>query len=573
MKLNLKEKYLIILVVLCFISIGFYYSYAIFVTKQLQENVVVVDLKNNKLSLIVDGKDNKISIKSHSSKDFNIYLNNTHDTKFYYLVLVKGLTSGVKVSSIDEVNGEILPFGKKEIKIHVNNTSNEDIVLEFIAKVSDNEYIDKDLDYYYINESDSFDHSGANKPEIGKLKLLPVNYHSINNQEGYWYKSDETNQTDLWYSYENGVWANAVLLSETNYNKYKDKPIGERINDSDILDYYVWIPRFKYYIINNASYTNYERINNIVFEEGNNSTGTVKCTDQISNINDTHVYSEVCSDTIYNHIYDNLSTYTHPAFKEKKGFWVSKFLIGNNEKSLPNVSMLHKNIKEANKISNKHNSHVLTNMEYGAIILLSNSVFGKTANQMYINNNDYTFTRIYANTYENKVTGCSSNYSGRSKSIITDASSKCIAYNDLTDYTHFDNSINYKIGTVGPGASSTGNISGVYDLASLSGEIVAALVADENGKTIKISNYDLYSYNEYIGQVSSSKNIYNLYRYKLGDGIREHFRNFGEHGMWNNGTLNQNTNSGVMVRGNNASIYSVIIEDINYKAPFRTVLN
>ena len=34
MKLNYKEKYLIILVVLCFIVLGFYYSYAIFITKQ-----------------------------------------------------------------------------------------------------------------------------------------------------------------------------------------------------------------------------------------------------------------------------------------------------------------------------------------------------------------------------------------------------------------------------------------------------------------------------------------------------------------------------------------------------------
>ena len=40
MKLKLKEKYLIVLVVLCFISVAFYYSYAIFITKQLQENVV-----------------------------------------------------------------------------------------------------------------------------------------------------------------------------------------------------------------------------------------------------------------------------------------------------------------------------------------------------------------------------------------------------------------------------------------------------------------------------------------------------------------------------------------------------
>ena len=48
----------------------------------------------------------------------------------------------------------------------------------------------------------------------------------------------------------------------------------------------------------------------------------MKCLDKISNKSDTHIYSEVCSDEYYNHIYDNLSTYTHPAFKNKTGFYV-----------------------------------------------------------------------------------------------------------------------------------------------------------------------------------------------------------------------------------------------------------
>jgi hypothetical protein len=573
MKLSLKEKYLIILVVLCFISIGFYYSYAIFVTKQLQENVVVVKIDNNRLDLKVNDNDNKISIKSHKSEDIKISLSNSHDTSYFYLVSVKGLTTGVKVSSIDEIEGEILALSKKEIMVHVNNTTDNDIELEFIAKVSNNENIDKDLEYYYINEDDNYDHSGANKPELNGLKLLPVNYRNTSDKEGYWYKSDITNQTDLWYSYENGIWANAVLLSDNNYNKYKDKLVGEIIENSDILGFYVWIPRFKYYVINNSNYTNYERITNIVFEKGNNSTGTIKCDDKISNQNDTHIYSEICYDEVYDHIYDNLSTYTHPAFNNKKGFWVSKFLVGSNEKPLPNVSMLKKDIKEANTISGKHNSHVLTNMEYGAIILLSNSTFGKTGNKMYFTDNDYTFARIYANTYENNVTGCSSDYSNRTKNFITENSNKCITYNDLTNQTHINNSVNYKIGYIGAGASSTGNISGVYDLASIDGEIVAGFIADSNGKSISLKKYDLYSYNDYIGKVSSSKNIYNLYRYKLGDAIRENFRNFCEHGMWNSGTLNQNVNTGIIVRGNEASVYSASIEDIKYQGSFRYVLN
>ncbi len=573
MKLNFKEKYLIILVVLCFIALGFYYSYAIFITKQLQENVVVVKIDNNRLDLKVNDTDKNIIIKANTAEDFKISLNNEHSTNYYYLVLVKGLISGVKISSTDEVKGEIPSLGKKELMIHVNNTTSNEITLDFIVKVNKEFSFDKELDYYYINDTDNFDHSGANKPKIFG-KLLPVSYKKTSDTEGYWYKADITNQTDLWYSYENGIWANAVLLNESNYNKYKNKSVGTEIEKNDILDFYVWIPRFKYYVINNSNYTNYERINNIVFEEGNSTTGTIECIDDISNKENSHIYSEVCSDKYYDHIYDNLSTYTHPAFKDKEGFWVNKFLLGTGEKSIPNINMLKKNIDDANVIANKHKSHVLTNMEYGAIILLSNSSYGKTNNNTYISNNDYTFTRIYANTYENNITGCSSDYTNRTKNIIVDKTNKCITYNDLTNPSHITNSVIYKIGERGAGASSTGNISGVYDLTSIDGEIVAGFVVDISGNiNTNTKYYDVYSYNEYLGKVSSSSNIYNLYRYKLGDATREHFRNFGNNGMWNSGSLVHNANYGIIVRGSEASVYSSSIEEDNYKGSFRLVLN
>lgn len=573
MKLNLKEKYLIVLVVFCFITVGFYYSYAIFVTKQLQENIVSVKIDNKVVTLKVDDKDNIVSIKANSTKELEISLHNTKEINYYYLVLVRGLKAGVKVSSPDEINGEINPLSNKKIMVHVNNTTDIDIELEFAVKVNIEDNLDKDIGYNYINTIDNFDHSKANKPEFGHYKLLPVSYKMTTETDGYWYLADQSNQTSLWYSYENAIWANAVLLSPSDYNKYKNMKIGTEIEPGDILGFYVWIPRFKYYIINGNNWTNYERMTHIVFEEGNKSTGTVNCIDKISNISDTHIYSEVCEDDVYNHIYDNLSSYTHPAFKDKNGLWVGKFFMGDKEKTLPNVSILKKSITDAINISNKHNSHVMTNMEYGAILLLANSLYGKTANPMY-NSDDMTFTRIYSNTYEYDVTGCSSEYTNRTKSIIIDKTLNCISYNDLTDYSHVTNSIKYSIGYRGAGASSTGTIYGVYDLASISGEIVSAFVHPlEQTFTINSSYYDSYSYNDYIGKVSSSSSIYNLYRYKLGDGIREHFRNFGEHGMWHNGILMQNKNTGIIVRGNSSSVYSATIEDITYIAPFRIVLN
>ena len=579
MKLNFKEKYLILLVALCFISVAFYYSYAIFVTKQLQENVVVVKTENKTIELKIDGKDKKIKVSKNNDKEYNLTITNNNSYDLYYLVLVKGIKTGVKVSSSDPVKDEIKAKESKTIVIRINNTLDEDIELEFMAKVNNKETIDKEFGYSYINQEENYDHSGANKPEIGNLKLIPVTYEKASDTDGSWVKASSNNSDSLWYDYDNGIWANAVMVSDSNYNKYKNSTIGTEIELGDILGFYVWIPRFKYYIINNSSYTNYERITNVVFEKGNASTGTIKCNDKISNTDNTHVYSEICTDEVNYHIYDNLSTYTHPAFKDKNGYWVAKFVTGEGEKVLPNVNMLKKDISGAYNVSNNiKNSHVLTNMEYAAVIILSNSFYGKTGNSMYSDNKDNSFARIYANAYAYDMTGCSSEYNNYSKSFIVEETKKCMEYNNLTNYSHVSNSVNYAIGYAGAGASSTGNIYGVYDLASKNGELVSSYLLGKDGlENINTKYYDVYSYSDYIGNVASSNNIYNLYRYKLGDAIREHFRFFNQNGMWYSGMLTQNKGSGIMIRGgngdiNNASVYTTLIESIDYVAPFRLVL-
>ena len=72
MKLNFKEKYLIVLIALCFIMVGLYYSYAIFVTKQLQENVVVVKLANMSLDLKVDDKSGPVKVLKNSNQEYKL---------------------------------------------------------------------------------------------------------------------------------------------------------------------------------------------------------------------------------------------------------------------------------------------------------------------------------------------------------------------------------------------------------------------------------------------------------------------------------------------------------------------
>ena len=581
--ISFKEKYVVFLIMICFIVVGLYYSYAIFVTKQLQENVVSLKTMESNVTLSVNGK-KEVVVKANSNQDLEIKLKNNSAINYNYQLYYQGNTSHLLVTYLYEEENRILGNAEKNIKINVVNNNQEDVTIKFLIKTSLAENIDKEIGYSYINTLKNYDHSGANAPEIGDLYLIPVSYHKVSDKDGYWYKISSDNTEELWYDYDHGIWANAVLVSKSNFKKYQQMPMESEIEIGDILGFYVWIPRFKYTVTNYNNYTSFEKMNNVIFEKGDETTGTISCQDKISNSEDKHLYSEFCFDGVYNKIYDNLSTYTHPAFQNKKGFWVSKFLMteGNNMRSIPNTKIIKKNLMDALTLSQKivnGKSHLLSNMEYGAVTILSNSSYGKSGNNNYYTDDNYTFKRIYNNNYMYELTGCSTDYNNFSKSFITSTSKTCVPYNDLTNASHISNSVSYNVYEIGAGASTTGTIYGVYDMANIWGEIVNAQTANIDGSVL-ISDFDgdTYSYNEYQGVLSSSANIINLHRYKLGDAIKENFRTLSTNGMWQGGMMRQTENIGVILRGGNgdiknASIYTAEVVSYDVLAPFRVVLS
>jgi hypothetical protein len=213
-------------------------------------------------------------------------------------------------------------------------------------------------------------------------------------------------------------------------------------------------------------------------------------------------------------------------------------------------------------------------MEYASMTILTNSQYGKSNNSNYLDGHNYTFKKVYPNSYMYNVTGCSSEYNIYSKSFSMTTSKTCIPYNDLNNYTHISNSINYPIGLVGPGASTTGTIYGVYDMANIEGELVSGISLPLDGvNTLNAKYYDVYSYNDYIGKINSSSSVSNLYRYKLGDAIEENMRSMTDKGMWQDGIIEHQAN-GVILRGgngkiSNSSIYTTTFVDVKYEAPFR----
>ena len=325
------------------------------------------------------------------------------------------------------------------------------------------------------------DNSGANKPVL-YTNMIPVVYDGTK-----WLYSDGT-QTN-WYNYTDKQWANAVVL-----NPGLTKTVGQEVTEEEVSLWYVWIPRYKYTIFNGNNEGVPEQLINVTFESGTNRTGTVTCTDNADG-------SETCS-TITN----GTSTYTHPAFKfgntELTGFWVGKFEVSGSTSAItvkPNVTSLRsqtvssfftaiQNVKTTYGINNA-DSHMMKNMEWGAVAYLKQSKYGLGTTDIAVNTNSSFYTG-----------------GGQSDAYKTNAAQ-----------------------------STTGNIYGVYDMSGGAWEYVMG--------NMKNSSNSFYSSNAGFTTAPDAK-YYDSYKYdsssntthargKLGDATKETLATFGSNaGGW-----------------------------------------
>ena len=322
------------------------------------------------------------------------------------------------------------------------------------------------------------DNSGANRPELFE-NMVPIKYE--NNK---WIVADTSQK---WYDYNNKEWANAVVL-----NKGVTKNIGNEITEEEISLWYVWIPRYKYTIFNGNNEGVTAKLINITFEHGKSNTGTLQC----RTIDDG---SEMCTDNLNGGTINQISTYTHPAFKfgntELTGFWVGKFEVSGSTSAItvkPNVTSLRnqtvssfftaiQNVKTKYGISNA-DSHMAKNMEWGAVAYLKQSRYGLGTTDIAVNTN-------------------SSYYTGGGTS---DAYKTNVAQ------------------------STTGNIYGVYDMSGGAWERVMGNMKN-SGNAFYSSNAgfttapDAKYYDSYKYDTSSTSHA----RGKLGDATKETLATFG----------------------------------------------
>ena len=330
----------------------------------------------------------------------------------------------------------------------------------------------------------------VNSPKLSK-GMIPIKWNGSN-----WEVCSKDDSS--WYAYDNTKqWAN-IMLSDGTYKDHQVKE-GQIIQENELGSMYVWIPRYAYQI-------QAEKNIDVSFLMGNTNKDKDGNEYQTESANvDTKVTKIV-----------------HPAFtlgnRELTGIWVAKFeasgtnqngqAVGNASstssnqqytpdsatiaKSLPNViSWRHITIGESEYQSmaitgtNKDkygidyaSSHLIKNDEWGAVAYLCYSQYG---NVPAINGTGSSASSGYWYDF----------YTGQGP---LNASSENSYSNDVTNHGYST--------TLGMLASTTGNITGIYDMNGGAWERVAGYL--DNGN-ISLTNYGYSQTNENIKYFEGGK--------------------------------------------------------------------
>ena len=418
--------------------------------------------------------DAEVTIKCGLKEDFKSFSE--------YLDITMSLESPFELISSETKTGRLVVTLKKAYDKDLETTA--EIECELVAEPLERDTLGDE--YVLVYEDPIL--NGAD-PVI-KENLVPVTI-ADNGEVTY------ANTQKKWYSYENKEWANAVILVENPSQEYVK---GDVIQESDIESYFVWIPRYKYQIFDEGNYTTYI--------ESKPSTSIAK---EIQIEFETNAVEASTGSTKGEWL-------THPAFTnfDVNGLWIGKYETGykgatsketaqvnamDSSKVIvkPNVyswrnSTVSNMFKTAYNYNRDLDSHMMKNTEWGAVAYLSHSKYGINT-EVRINNNSNYLTGYSA------VEGTDqSSYPG----VSGTTSDITLPYNTETGYK----------------ASTTGNITGVYDMSGGAWEYVAGYMPSSSDAS-GFSASELTTYSKYLDLYSANSTINSYNNRKLGDATGE----------------------------------------------------
>ena len=421
-------------------------------------------------------------------------------SKIEYTVDEKGKTISVTVSAVrleNVLNPQYKYYIKEEGKEYIEKATQAGNTYEF-SDLEEKNYIIKVELIGDVNEN--YPEGLTTSKETGVISLspedplavapslsagmTPVKWNGTN-----WVKTTETDES--WYNYAKKEWANVVLGDAT----FTASGSQEILDESKAYSMLVWIPRYAYQITSQYHQSGSTAGNiNIVFVDTNNQ-----------NKDKTKTYNENYPSYTTG---SGMSDYVvHPAFNygttKLAGFWVGKYETSHTGStttestgsSNTNVTTLTATIRpnvtswrnitisniytvctELNKTGNPYglntsdtvvDPHLMKNSEWGAVAYLSqNTTYGKGS-------------EVWINPNSNYITG----QAGSSVSALQ------------TTSTNKYNTSN------GMQASTTGNVTGIYDMSGGAWEYTAAYI--NNGH----SNLTTYGKNVYEAE-EKYKDVY-----------------------------------------------------------------
>ena len=448
-RIPLKYIYVLSTIIAILLSVGLYYTYAMFTANVSSGNIVNMDTTIT-YKFDINGTQN-FRIGKNSIASFNVLVTNTTSGTIYYEIYYdtsNDLTDVIIGEVVEDKNtttialntsGNIDKDNRKTIPLVIANNSNNDIDV-VIGVVTG--YIGNTITYgtnnypngtkitstynlsditnscegqigdtsncitkiengyeniYCLSKSNLIkeDPTGANRPVLAE-GMIPITYDGTN-----WVKADKNGVYNNWYDYGNQKWANAVMVTSSTRDTYMNAGIGTEVKEEDILAYYVWIPRYKYKLFNAtyASGTSPQLID-VVFENGTSTTGTVTCT-----------YASNGAETCTNKANGNY--YTHPAFTfgdtELSGIWVGKFETTGSTGTptiKPGIASLRASVSSLYNIiqtfkANTYltitgvqqtDSHMMKNIEWGVVAYMKQSQYGLGMVDITINSNSSSKT-------------------------------------------------------------------------------------------------------------------------------------------------------------------------------------
>ena len=431
----------------------------------------IIDEEGKKLKPYVVRLTNKCNNELTYQMNLEVLSNSTLDEKYVKVMTGENIALLTTLESTDiNVQGAKKAYKIDTGVIEANSTTQLSLRMWLDGSISGDEVESMNKVFYSkVSVVGSINHYRGKYSEdilngtdpVLKEGLIPV----IIADNGLVYKADINKE---WYRYQNKEWANAVILNDESVS-YQN---GELIPEENIESYFVWIPRYRYLIFNDGMYSELSSGVN------NNAVQEIEVVFESKEV--------VASDGVRKGQW-----LTHPAFTsfDVNGIWVGKFETGYKG-STDKTSAEHNTI-EPEKVQIKPNvnswrgiqvanafyttydykremdSHMMKNTEWGAVAYLQHSKYGSMSS-VRINNHEHFATGYVAS----KEPSCG----------YTATNIDCNKFGlDSSVFTIYNTTIGYL-------ASTTGNISGIYDMSGGAWNFVMGIMADKNGKPLSGRN-------------------------------------------------------------------------------------